>query len=142
VIVIENEGLYPEGISFDEQQNQFYVSSVGRGEIWQVDQQGDAELFARHSDFASTIGLQVDNDTHRLLVCVADPGLSEQSQSENVGKIAGLAVFDLSTGKQLAFHDLAAVAGAGGHFAGLWLYDRNRIDCRAHKSSPGMAKCL
>jgi len=117
VIVIENEGLYPEGISFDEQQNLFYISSVGRGEIWQVDQQGNAERFVKHSDFASTIGLQVDSDAQRLLVCVSDPGLAEQSQSENVGKIAGLAVFDLSSGKQLAYHDLAAVAGAGGHFA-------------------------
>jgi sugar lactone lactonase YvrE len=116
-IVIENEGLYPEGISFDEQQNLFYVSSVGRGEIWRVDRQGNAELFARHPDIASTIGLQVDNDTHRLLVCVSDPGLSEQSQSENVGIIAGLAVFDLPSGKRLAYHDLASVAGAGGHFA-------------------------
>lgn len=117
VIVIENEGLYPEGISYDEQENLFYVSSVGRGEIWRVDQQGKAELFVGHSDFASTIGLQVDSKNHRLLVCVADPGLSEQSQSENVGKIAGLAVFDLPSGKQLAYHDLGAVAGAGGHFA-------------------------
>ena len=116
-ILINNEGLYPEGISYDAQGKRFYVSSVARGEVWKVNQAGEAELFAKDDAFASTIGLKVDEKHNRLLVCVSDPGVGQSSKEATRGKLAGLAVYDLTSKEKIAYYDLAPVDDNKGHFA-------------------------
>ena len=117
IITIHNKGLYPEGIGYDPQTKHFYVSSVARGEIWQVDQNGKSVLFAKNDKFASTIGLHIDDKNDRLLICVSDPGVGEKSSKATIGKLAGLAVYDLNTKKEIAFYNLASTNDKKGHFA-------------------------
>ena len=106
-ITINNKGLYPEGVSYNSQDKHFYVSSVARGEVWKVDKQGDSELFAKNRKFVSTIGLKVDEKQNRLLVCISDPGVGENTSIASKGRLAGLAVYDLTTKKEIAYYDLA-----------------------------------
>ena len=117
MVVIHNEGLYPEGVSYDEQEDFFYISSVARGEVWRVNQKGESELFFRNDDFASTVGIQVDKKGNRLLVCVADPGVGENSKDKSRGKLAGLAIYDLKSKRQLAYYDLPPSTSQSSHFA-------------------------
>ncbi len=117
VITINNDSLYPEGVSYDSKNNLFYVSSVSRGEVWKISPNGKGELFAKNNKFASTVGLQVDNKRNRLLVCIADPGVGENSNEQSKGKTAGLAIYDLSSKKQLAYYNLSSLSAGGGSFA-------------------------
>lgn len=116
-IIIKNEGLYPEGISFDAQEQVFYVSSVARGEVWKVNLKGESELFIKDDRFASTVGLQVDKKRNRLIVCVADPGVGENSNIKSKGRLAGVAIYDLTSKKELAYYSLAPSNSDKGHLA-------------------------
>jgi len=116
-IIITNESLYPEGISYDAHRKLFYVSSVARGEIWQVNQKGESELFAKNNGFPSTIGIQVDAHRNRLIVCIADPGVGGNSKAKSVGKLAGIAIYDLISKKELAYHNLVPFNSSKRHFA-------------------------
>jgi len=116
-IVIENEGLYPEGISYDLDRKDFYVSSVARGEVWRVNHKGQIDLFAKNNEFPSTIGIQVDADRNRLIVCVADPGVGENSEAKSIGRLAGVAIYDLTSKKELAYYNLVPPNSNGHHFA-------------------------
>ncbi len=116
-ITINNDSLYPEGVSYDSQNNLFYVSSVSRGEVWKINPSGKGELFVKNNKFASTIGLQVDNKRNRLLVCIADPGVGKNSTGKSKGKTAGLAIYDLTSKKQLAYYNLSSLSTEGGSFA-------------------------
>jgi DNA-binding beta-propeller fold protein YncE len=64
----------------------------------------------------SAIGIRVDSARDRVLVCNSDPGVSIHTKKENQGKLAGLAVFQLSTGKLIKYIDLGSLSKDGGHF--------------------------
>jgi len=116
-IVIDNDGLYPEGISFDPQKKMFYVSSVAKGEVWRVNQKGEGELFARNRKYPSVIGVLVDEKRNRLIICVADPGVGINSTATTKGRLAGVAIYDLSSKEELAYYNLSSVGGNEHHFA-------------------------
>ncbi|MFV2058953.1 MAG: hypothetical protein ACC707_21040 [Thiohalomonadales bacterium] len=116
-ILIKNESLYPEGISYDVHNKLFYVSSVARGEIWRVNQAGESELFIKNDLFPSTIGLQVDAKRNRLIVGIADPGVGGNSTAKTVGKLAGVAIYDLTSKEKLAYYNLAPLGSHSRHFA-------------------------
>lgn len=107
-IIISNEGLYPEGVSYDPREKLFYVSSVARGEVWRVNKKGESELFLKNNRFPSTIGLHVDIARNRLIICVADPGVGKNSQIKSKGRLAGVAIYDLKSKKELAYYNLAS----------------------------------
>jgi len=116
-IIIKNEGLYPEGISYDAHRKVFYVSSVARGEIWRVNLKGESELFIKSNEYPSTIGLQVDANRNRLIVCIADPGVGGNSKAKSIGKLAGVAIYDLISKKELAYYNLTPLNSSSRHFA-------------------------
>lgn len=116
-IFIKNEGLYPEGISYDSREKLFYVSSVARGEIWRVNQNGESELFIKNNGYPSTIGLRVDADHNRLIVCISDPGVGQNSKANSTGKLAGVAIYDLTSKEEIAYYNLAKLDNGHRHFA-------------------------
>lgn len=139
-ITINNDSLYPEGVSYDSQNNLFYVSSVSRGEVWRINPDGKGELFVKNNKFASTIGLQVDNKRNRLLVCIADPGVGKNSNENSKGKTAGLAVYDLTTKKQLAYYNLSSLSTEGGFFANDVTIDKQGNSYITDSFSPNIYK--
>ncbi|MBD2766778.1 gluconolaconase [Hymenobacter sp. BT664] len=115
-IPFSSKELYPEGIAYNPAANAFFVSSLHYGTIGQVDRRGTYKPIIQDEALVSTTGLAVDAKRNRLLVCVADPGVSTRTDQATQGKLAKLAIYSLKTGRRTALIDLGSL-GAGGHFA-------------------------
>ena len=116
-IVFENEALYPESLSYDATKTLFYVGSLTQGTIGSVDSTGKYETFVQNEKLLSTTGILVDKQNNQLLVCNAHTGFNVQGSKENIGRVAGLAIYDLETKEEKAYHNLASLAPQEGHFA-------------------------
>jgi len=116
VISFKKMALYPEGLEYDVKTNRFLVTSLHEGTVGTVTPDGHYQVLFQDSHMVSAIGLRVDKMRDRVLVCNSDPGVSIHTKKENQGKLAGLAVFQLSTGKLIKYIDLASLSNGGGHF--------------------------
>ncbi len=115
-VVITEAALFPEGVEYDAQNHRFLISSLTQGSIGAVDDQGNYEVFIEDDDFGATIGIEIDQARHRLLVCVSDP---------TTAGVAALGSYDLTTGERQFFTDLIAVADdQAPHFANDVAVDR------------------
>lgn len=108
--------LYPEGITFDANTDQFLVSSMRHGKIGRVSRDGVYHAFINDPILVSSVGMHIDSARNRLLVAVSDPGVAITTKIETQSKLAGLAIYDLKSGKRLAYHDLGGLSN-GVHFA-------------------------
>lgn len=114
-IKFNSTALYPEGVDWDAKNKRFLVTSIRKGEIGSVKDDGTYWIFAKDSRMVSSVGIKIDAERDRVLVCNADPGAAEKSSKSTTGKLAGLAAFSLSTGKLIKYIDLAKGID-GGHF--------------------------
>lgn len=111
-------GLYPEGVEYDSRGQRFLVSSQTRGAIGQVQDDGTYRVFADDPVLVSTIGMRIDENRRQLLVAVSDPGYnSTRTTPATQRKLAGLAIFNLTSGQRVAYLDLAALRPGQNHFA-------------------------
>lgn len=115
-ITFTKAALYPEGLEYDAKRNRFLVTSLHEGIIGEVADDGSYKVFAQDTNMVSAIGIRIDAERDRLLVCNSDPGASIHAQKENQGKLAGLGIFQLSSGKLIKYLDLGKLGGEGGHF--------------------------
>lgn len=116
-VTFTNADLFPEGVVYDAPRNRFLVSSLRKGVIGAVTDAGGYEVFIDDERLVSAIGLHIDRDRNRLIVCISDPGVSVRTRPETQKKLAGLAVYALSDGKLLHYENLAANDPEGFHFA-------------------------
>lgn len=116
MISFTRAALYPEGIEYDAKRNRFLVTSMREGIIGEVKDDGSYKVFIQDPNLVSAVGIRIDAERDRLLVCNSDPGVSVHTKKENQGKLAGLGIFQLSTGKLIKYLDLGKLGGAGGHF--------------------------
>ena len=115
VVEFNNDALYPEGVEWDARNQRFLVTSIRKGEIGSVKDDGTYWVFAKDPRMVSSVGIEIDAKRDRVLVCNADAGAGENSSKSTTGKLAALAVFQLSTGNLIKYIDLAKDLG-GGHF--------------------------
>lgn len=115
VIKFESDSLYPEGVAWDAKNKRFLVTSIRKGVIGSVSDDGIYWVFAKDPRMVSAVGIKIDASRDRVLVCNADPGAAEKSSKNTTGKLAALAVFRLSTGKIIHYVDLGKGID-GGHF--------------------------
>ncbi len=111
--MIEHPGLFPEGVEWNEQTEQFLVGSIAEGTIYTVADDGTATAFIEDDALMSSIGIQVDVANNRLLVCNTDS--SVLSSQDAPGQIS-LGAYDLATGEQLFMADLTALGPEGARF--------------------------
>ena len=116
VISFKKMALYPEGIDYDAKGNRFLVTSLHEGVVGTVTNDGNYQVLFQDSNMVSAIGIRIDSARDRVLVCNSDPGASIHTQKETQGKLAGVAVFQLSTGNLIKYIDLASLSEGGGHF--------------------------
>lgn len=107
--------LYPEGVEWDPNNKRFLVTSIRKGEIGSTKDDGTYWVFAKDPRMVSSVGIEIDTQRDRVLVCNSDPGAAEKSSPKTTGKLAALAVFQLSSGKLIKYIDLAKDMD-GGHF--------------------------
>jgi sugar lactone lactonase YvrE len=107
---------YPESVTWSAKQNRFFVSSVRHGTVGVVTPDGKYTPFIADDRLVSTVGLLVDDERNTLWVTNSDPGAGERTNAATQGKLAGIATFDATTGKRLAYYDLGHLS-EGTHLA-------------------------
>jgi DNA-binding beta-propeller fold protein YncE len=116
VIRFSKSALYPEGVDYDAKGNRFLVTSLREGIVGAVSGDGNYQVQFQDNHMVSAIGIRIDSARDRVLVCNSDPGVSIHTKPETQGKLAGLGVFQLSTGALIKYIDLAGLSQGGGHF--------------------------
>lgn len=116
-VTFTQAGLYPEGVEYDATNGRFLVSSVTRGAIGQVADDGTYSVFADAPQLIGTAGLQLDAGHNRLLVAVGDLGGTPRSTPATTGQLAALATFEATTGKFVSYVNLSGLRPNQGHLA-------------------------
>lgn len=117
-VAFTQAGLYPEGVQYDAAGSRFLVSSQTRGAVGQVKDDGTYTQFADDAVLVSTIGMRVDDSRNRLLVAVSDPGYNAaRTSAATQRKLAGLAIFNLTSGQRTAYVNLGGLRPTQNHFA-------------------------
>jgi sugar lactone lactonase YvrE len=101
-LVLENESLRPEGITWDPVGRQLYFGSLN-GEIWRADLNGKLQRFAGPgSGLREVLGLKVDAE-RRLLWAVTGvfPDLIPTGPPKKDVGTTGLHAYDLGSGKRV-----------------------------------------
>jgi len=103
-IVIERQGVIPEGIEYDETSGRFLVGSLGQGTVFEVALDGTLTPFVTDDELVSSVGIEVDEARNRLLVCNSD---SSVFGGGGPGQ-AKLGIYALDSGERIAMIDLTA----------------------------------
>jgi len=112
-IRIREAGLHPEGIEWDGERGRFLVSSVTRGTVTSVMDDGSHQTFVEDTSITSSIGVHIDGANDRLLV--ANSNLAATGDTSVTGR-AKLGAYDLASGERIYMADLGALVD-GRHFA-------------------------
>lgn len=112
-VLVASPGLHPEGVEWDGSRDRFLVSSVSRGAITAVRDDGSLETLVEDPDVVSAIGIQVDAERDRLLVASSDLG-AVQGTSQGHAK---LGIYGLASGERLHMVDLGGLRPESRHFA-------------------------
>ena len=139
VIRFKRMALYPEGLEYDASRNSFLVTSLREGVIGEVKDDGTYKVLAKDPHMVSAIGIRIDAARDRFLVCNSDPGVSIHTDPKTQGKLAGLAVFRLSTGKLIKYLNLAKGL-EGSHFCNDIALDKNGTAYISDSFSPVIYK--
>jgi sugar lactone lactonase YvrE len=107
---------YAESTSWSAKQNRFFVGSVTHGTIGTVSPDGKYKPFVTDDKLVSTVGVLVDDARNTLWAANSDPGAGDRTTAATQGKLAGIAKYDATTGKRLAYYDLG-ILSEGSHFA-------------------------
>src|SRR5690606_19338304 len=103
-IVIERQGVIPEGIEYDETSGRFLVGSLGEGTVFEVAFDGTLTPFVTDDELVSSVGIEVDEARNRLLVCNSD---SSVFAGGGPGQ-AKLGIYALDSGERISMTDLTA----------------------------------
>lgn len=116
-ISIKIPGLTPEGITVHPVHKRFIVSSVGNGNLIEVDEKGNTKVFADDPALISTLGTHIDPTKKFLVTAICDIGVSQRSVKAKFGQVASIAFIDLKTQKVTKVIDCTSLIPNSGHFA-------------------------
>lgn len=135
VVSFKKMALYPEGVDYDAKNKRFLVTSMREGVIGEVKDDGTYKVFIKNEHFVSAVGIRIDQARDRLLVCNSDPGASVHTNKKTKGKLAGLGIFQLSTGQLIKYLDLGKQT-EGSHFCNDIAIDNTGIAYVTNSFSP------
>ncbi|MGI5504887.1 hypothetical protein [Lentzea sp. CA-135723] len=115
VIDAKGPGVFPHSADYDGRSRQFLVGSLSTGTVSVVSRDGQVRTLVDDPRLTSTQGVRVDLARNRVLVTDVDLGTAKTSRPETRLKTAGVASYDLRTGKRQWYADLAALTGGGNH---------------------------
>jgi sugar lactone lactonase YvrE len=113
-ITVNVPALMPEGIEWDAQGGRFLLSSLSKGAITAVKDDGSTTMWPKAPEAISLIGLEVDTKLNRVLAAASDSKVTTDPSAKGS---AGLVIYDLGTGQVQRFVDLSGLAPEGRHFA-------------------------
>jgi hypothetical protein len=115
-ITVKHPALYPETLEYDSVKDRFLLGSFREGAIYEVDLTGKASLLVDDPRLCSVLGIAVDAARRRLWAVNSDLGASTKPSVSGPKKLAGVGIYDLSTGEPLQYVDLSQLA-EGPHLA-------------------------
>ncbi len=99
-------GLVSEGIEYNPRTGKLLVGSISKGAIYEVESNGDLNVFADDDVLTSTTGIQVDTDRDFLYAC------NNEKAFPDVNNHAGLAILSLRDGALVRYVDLTNLLGS------------------------------
>ena len=109
-LTVRRPALYPETIEYNSKDDKFLLSSFREGAIYEVDRTGNTSLLVDDKRLCSVLGIAVDAGRNRLWAVNSDLGASLKPSSYGPKQLAGVGVYELSTGKAISYVDLAPLA--------------------------------
>ncbi len=105
-ISIKKPALYPEGIDYNPNNDKFIVGSFREGAVYEVNIDGTYRQLVKDNRLNSVLAVRVDVQRNRLLVVNSDIGAALRSSKLGAKKVASIGIYELSSGKTIAFIDL------------------------------------
>jgi DNA-binding beta-propeller fold protein YncE len=109
-LTVHRPALYPETIEFNARDGRFLLSSFREGAIYEVDREGTASLFVDDPRLCSVLGIAVDSARNRLWAVNSNLGASIKPCASGPKQLAGVGIYDLSTGRPIDYVDLTPLA--------------------------------
>ena len=109
-LTVRRPALYPETIEYNDRDDKFLLGSFRDGAIYEVDRTGSAALLVDDPRLCSVLGIAVDAARGRLWAVNGDLGASVKPSSAGPKMLAGVGIYELSSGKPLGYVDLAPLA--------------------------------
>ncbi|PKH52543.1 hypothetical protein CXF68_18375 [Tenacibaculum sp. Bg11-29] len=101
VITIQEEGLFPESVDFDETSGQFIVGSFRKGEIGKVNPQtGEYKTFINGYDLHAVTGVYTDEKRNRLIVATSDIEGAIKTGPSYKANWDRIVIYNLKTGEK------------------------------------------
>lgn len=113
-LTIKKPGLYPETIEFNERSGKFLVGSFREGAVYEVDASGVVSQLVDDPRLCSVLGMAVDAKRNRLWLVNSDLGAGVRPSAAGPKALAAVGLYDLGTGKNLGYFEVASLA-AGPH---------------------------
>lgn len=113
-VTIDAAGLHPEGVEWDASGGRFLVTSVTRGSVTAVRDDGSHRTLVEGPGGLGSIGVHLDAARGRVLVAHADVSVFQDTTAAGTAR---LGIYDLETGETLRTVDLGALFPGGRHFA-------------------------
>ncbi|MEV7045037.1 hypothetical protein [Amycolatopsis sp. NPDC051061] len=113
-INVNGPEVFPHSADYDPATGSFVVGSLKKGLITIVNRDGSVRTLVDDPSMVSFQGVRVDRARNRVLVTNVDLGVADTTNAAGPLKVAGLASYDLRTGKRQWYADLAATAHDGG----------------------------
>lgn len=109
-LTIKKTALYPETIVFNERSGKFLVGSFREGAVYEVDASGDVSRLVDDPRLCSVLGIAVDAKRGRLWLVNSDLGAGIRPSAAGPKALAAVALYDLTTGKNLGYFEVASLA--------------------------------
>ncbi len=111
VFTLKEKDLVTEGVAYSPLTKKYYISSVYKRKIVEVDLKGKAKDFVAEGadSLWSVFGLKVDDKRKHLWVCTGAIEQTKNVDTNDIGK-SSLFVYDLKTGKRIKRFDLSNFA--------------------------------
>ncbi len=111
-VILHALGLFPEAVAWDAARDRFLVTSVTRGTVTAVRDDGSHELFSDGAGLTSANAVVLDATRGRLLVAGGD--FHAALDPSRPGEVK-LAIYDLASGERTHLIDLAVQSPSGRH---------------------------
>ncbi|MBL4636747.1 MAG: hypothetical protein JKY56_23050 [Kofleriaceae bacterium] len=93
------------------------MGSFRDGSIYEVSEDGSAEILFTDERLFSVVGIRLSPDGRRLFVANSDLGVGKRKSEEGAKRHASLLVYDMVARRVLAFVNLGALRPSGAHLA-------------------------
>lgn len=113
-IIIQRPALFPETVAYDGESDGFLLSSLREGAVFRLDRSGKAAVAVRDPRLCSVLGIAIDEERGRIWAVNSNLGASAKSCISGPKQLAGVGIYDLSTGAPIDYIDLAPLV-AGPH---------------------------